>query len=125
MTNSEILSRIEAIYSRTKEKVSDWPAPTCSKIDGYLAAMKPLQQEAGRLYRYNAENLKEDEGLESFVSDVLDLVDSEMPAAWEDIRSDNDGLRTSLSEVLEILQDVRNELSALIGQIPFEGSEGK
>lgn len=119
MTGNEIIAALEEIRSTANQRVSDWPGPTCSKIDAALASLKPLQREATRLYRYNAENLKEDDGLEAFVSDVCDLVDNTMPEAWEDIRNENDRLRTSLGEALELLSEIRIGVGNLIGKIPF------
>lgn len=119
MKNSEIIAALEQIKATASQLVSLWPGPTCPKIDAALASLKPLQREATRLYRYNAENLKEDDGLEAFVSDVCDLVDSSMPGTLEDLRKDNDQLRTSLSEALELLSEVRTAVRTLIGKIPF------
>jgi hypothetical protein len=113
-----IVDELDRLADEAEARVANFPGPTCPYIDAALKSLGPVSREAERLYRLNADNLKEDDGVESFVSEVLSLVDDELPSNLEALRSDNDSLRTSLTEALDRLKNIGGQLRALAAKVP-------
>lgn len=114
MTPEQAIDKCEDISRDLEARIADFPSPTCPSIDAVLSECAPLAIEIDRLQRQG------DDASHSEMVDAIDQVDTLfrfLPDQLEELREQNDQLRTALHEALDSRKSAAESLVDLAGQI--------
>ena len=114
MVQAKLLMSLEDLINSLRERVQDFPGPTCSDIDTVILDLRPITHEIDMLERKGTEANHAE--LVTAVAEV-DLWLRNLPAELDDLRSANYQLRTSLHEALDNRKSVANTLEEIVSKI--------
>jgi len=97
----DICNEIENVAGDLTDRVSNFPGPTCPKIDGLIADLAPVRSWVDSMSRRDTEWVADNavDVLRGFAE--ADRVIWEMPGILEELREANDALRSALHEALD------------------------